>query len=206
MTAAAGRRTSTPAANFTSDRNSERAPDTAADTFSEALAETVENRAGAADVDPNGPVDPDFVWPPAASFRKEPPRRRGGIWVLAVLLILALAAAGLWTLRPALQALGVAPATVARVMAPLDPLRDQAAAWLAKLTEMMGRRRTAPPPAVRSPRRHQRRHQRPQRRPRRHLGPARRRRPPTAKAESLAEVPPPPPVADAGQPDPGADR
>ena len=71
-----------------------------------------------------------------------PPRRsRWGVWLLAVILVITLVAATLWTLRPALLAFGVAPATVAWVVAPLDQMRAWTMAWVADLAGVVA----APP-------------------------------------------------------------
>ena len=71
-----------------------------------------------------------------------PPRRsRWGVWLLAVILLVALVAATLWTLRPALLAFGVAPTTVSSVVAPLDQMRARTMARLAILVDL-----AAPPP------------------------------------------------------------
>ena len=81
---------------------------------------------------------PDVASPPRPS--------RWGVWLLAVILLVTLVAATLWTLRPALLAFGVAPTTVASVIAPLDQMRARTMAWLAGLADL-----AAPPPVGDAP-------------------------------------------------------
>ncbi|MEC7121540.1 MAG: tetratricopeptide repeat protein, partial [Pseudomonadota bacterium] len=78
-------------------------------------------------------TDADSETTGAPDVASSPRRSRWGVWLLAVILLVALVAATLWTLRPALLAFGVAPPTVARVVAPLDQMRARTMAWVADL-------------------------------------------------------------------------
>ncbi|MEC9166757.1 MAG: hypothetical protein VX596_06630, partial [Pseudomonadota bacterium] len=78
-------------------------------------------------------TDTDSETTGAPDVASSPRRSRWGVWLLAVILLITLFAATLWTLRPALLAFGVAPPTVAWVVAPLDQMRVRAMAWVADL-------------------------------------------------------------------------
>ncbi|MEC8027538.1 MAG: hypothetical protein VX170_07715, partial [Pseudomonadota bacterium] len=88
--------------------------------------EDAENPAAAPDqprVDLKSLTDADSETSGAPDVVSPSRRSRWGVWLLAVILLITLFAATLWTLRPALLAFGVAPPTVAWVVAPLDQMR-----------------------------------------------------------------------------------